>query len=362
MKEIIEKYKDIIVQIATPHGSGTGFYLKEYDLIVTNNHVIEGSKEATLDGKGFEKFISPVIYNDPYFDLAFIRAPENVDLPTVHVKAGEEFKEGDTVIAIGHPYGLKYTATQGIISKALRLHNNKHYIQTDSAINPGNSGGPLVNEAGDIIGVNTFIIAGGNNLGFALHGHYLVDALNEYKNYAGLAAVRCHNCQNMVTEETIDGEYCPFCGTKLQVFGLNKDEYVPVGTAKMIEDILKNLKKNVRLSRRGKNFWEINEGSAKINVSYSEKNGFIISDAHLARIPKDGIKDIYEFLLRENDKLEHLTFSVNKQDIVLSSIIYEKYLNEQTASTILEKQFERADHYDNILVEQFGAIWKESEE
>ena len=153
-----------------------------------------------------------------------------------------------------------------------------------------------------------------------------------------------------------------FVGSKLQVFGLNKDEYVPVGTAKMIEDILKNLKKNVRLSRRGKNFWEINEGSAKINVSFSEQNGFIISDAHLARIPKEGIKDIYEFLLRENDKLDHLTFSVNKQDIVLSSIIFDKYLNEQTATTILEKHFERADHYDNILVEQFGAIWKENEE
>ena len=116
------------------------FYLKEYDIVVTNNHVIEGAKEATIDGKGFEKLISPVIYNDPYFDLAFIRPPENADLPLVHVKSGESFKEGDTVIAIGHPYGLKYTATQGIISKALRLHNNKHYIQTDSAINPGNSG------------------------------------------------------------------------------------------------------------------------------------------------------------------------------------------------------------------------------
>ena len=362
MKEIIEKYKDVIIQIATPHGSGTGFYLKDYDVIVTNNHVIEGAKEATIDGKGFEKLIAPIIYNDPYFDLAFIQAPEGVELPAVSVKAGEEFKEGDTVVAIGHPYGLKYTATQGIISKALWLHNNKHYIQTDTAINPGNSGGPLVNEAGDIIGVNTFIIAGGNNLGFALHGHYLVDALNEYKTYAGLAAVRCHNCQNMVTEETIDGEYCPFCGTKLQVFGLNKDEYVPTGTAKTLEEILKSLGKNVRLSRRGKNFWEIKQGSAKINVSYSEQNGFIISDAHLARIPKENIKDIYEFLLRENDKLDNLTFSVNKQDIVLSSIIYHKYLNEQTATTILQRHFDKADHYDNILVEQFGAIWKENEE
>src|SRR5207244_4683670 len=98
------------------------------------------------------------------------------------------------------------------------------------AINPGNSGGPLVNSSGDIVGVNTFIIAGGDNLGFALPVNYLVEDLNEYKQYFGKPAIKCYSCSFIVTPENIDGEYCSNCGAKIELPALKKEtEYKPVG-------------------------------------------------------------------------------------------------------------------------------------
>src|SRR5205814_7233075 len=121
-----------------------------------------------------------------------------------------EVQDGDEVLAIGHPYGLNYTATQGVVSRADRVQQGIHYIQIDAAINPGNSGGPLVNEEGEVLGVNTFIIKGGDNLGFALPVSYLKEALDQYLPIKGETAIRCPSCGTVVTEKTLDnGEYCP---------------------------------------------------------------------------------------------------------------------------------------------------------
>ena len=121
-----------------------------------------------------------------------------------------QVKDGDDVLAIGHPYGLNYTATQGVVSRVDRVQQGLKYIQTDTAINPGNSGGPLVNDLGEVIGVNTFIIKGGDNLGFALPSSYLKEALEQYKPVRGEVVVRCPSCSTLVTAENIDeGKYCP---------------------------------------------------------------------------------------------------------------------------------------------------------
>ncbi|HEX7846511.1 MAG TPA: trypsin-like peptidase domain-containing protein, partial [Chitinophagaceae bacterium] len=170
---IIEQYQKAIIQIATQTGTGTGFYVKEFDLIVTNDHVVAGNPEVTITGKSFEKELSRVWYTDRKHDLAFLEAPKGVELPEIKLGRYEEMKDGDAVVAIGHPYGLNYTATQGVISKVDRIREGIKFIQIDAAINPGNSGGPLVNYNGEVIGVNSFIIRGGDNLGFALPVSYL---------------------------------------------------------------------------------------------------------------------------------------------------------------------------------------------
>ena len=179
MTDLYDNFKNAIIQIATPWGSGTGFYIREHDLIVTNRHVTNGAKEVVISGNNFPKTISRLIYSDPVFDLAFLEPPENISFSEISLGEIEKVNVGDQIIAIGHPYGLKFTATKGIVSKAKRNWNGKDYIQIDAAINPGNSGGPLIDEEQKIIGVNTFIIADGVNLGFALPVSSLKQSLKD---------------------------------------------------------------------------------------------------------------------------------------------------------------------------------------
>lgn len=355
-QEIINRFQEIIIQIATPQGTGTGFYLKDYNLIVTNNHVAKGNFEVAVSGKKFTKTMTPVYFNDPKYDLAFLAMPDGAELPHLPLDTEHPIHDGDQVIAIGHPYGLNYTATEGIVSKANRLQHGINYIQIDAAINPGNSGGPLVNLSGEIIGVNTFIIAGGDNLGFALPVNYLIESLNDYKPYFGNVAVRCSSCSNIVTTENIDGEYCPNCGAKVELPALKKEEeYKPAGAALTIEKILTELGKDVKLARKGPYSWEIEEGSAHITINYNE-NGFIVGDCYICSLPKTNIGQIYEYLLRENYTLEDVMFSIYNQNIVLSTFIFDQYLTHETGLQTFKDLFSKADYYDDLLIKNYGAL------
>lgn len=353
---IITKFEPIIVQISNPGGTGTGFYVKEYNIILTNNHVVNNYSEVVISGRLFPEMMTKVLFLDPKYDIAFLAPPEKIEFPELHLGESHQTLDGEEVIAIGHPYGLKYTATEGIISKANRHYKDVNYIQIDAAINPGNSGGPLVNSDGEIIGMNTFIIADSNNLGFALPSKYIIQSLKDYKEFYGIMAVRCYSCENIVTKETIDGEFCPNCGTKIILPELKENlEYKPSGANKTIEDILTALGKDIKLSRRGQYSWEVNEQSAKIIINYNE-NGFIVGDAFICRLPKSNILPLYEFLLKENYEMNNVLLSVFNQNIVLSSLIYDKYLTFDTGIEIFGNLFKKADYYDDYLIQNFGAL------
>jgi serine protease Do len=358
-QDIIEKYQGAIIQIATQGGTGTGFYVKEFDLIVTNNHVVDGNAEVTIQGKTFPKALSRVWYIDKKYDLAFLQPPTTGNLADIQLGHYEEMKDGDNVVAIGHPYGLNYTATQGVISKVDRIRDGLKYIQIDAAINPGNSGGPLVNDKGEIIGVNSFIIKGGDNLGFALPVNYLHTALQLYVPNKGQAATRCPSCEYLVTAANIDsGKYCPSCGSEIKLPEMPEKEVETVGVAKTIEGILKDLGKDIKLARNGVNNWEVEEGSAKIKIVYNPENYFIAGDAYLCQMPADGtkIKPLYQFLLEENYKLSGLVLSCNGQNIVLSCILYDLDVTHENGKEQFEKLFKKADEYDDMLKNNFGCV------
>lgn len=366
MRSVIEFYKNIVIKIATPYSTGTGFYVPSANIIVTNDHVVRDNCEVIVDGNLFERSIVKVIYTDPQHDLAFLEVPSNFQ-EDLEIKFGDaaEVKDGDQVVAVGHPMGLKFTFTQGIVSNADRLMdvNNLRYIQTDAAINPGNSGGPLVNKKGEIIGINTSVYQHTNNIGFALQANYLQRAIKDYKDYLGEVATRCISCSNLVLESTQEKSYCPHCGAKV-LLASKVPHYEPHGISRTIEDMLTQSGYDVKLSRLGPNNWEIRQGSARIFISYHEKTGLIEGDAYLCLLPKGKIKPIYEYLLKQNYQVEGLTFSINPkgQDIILSLMIYDRYLNTDTGMKLFKRLFEKADYYDNVLVEEFGAHWKYEEE
>ncbi len=356
---IIEKYQKAIIQIATQSGTGTGFYLKEFDLIVTNAHVVADNAEVTIAGKAFDKALSRVWYTDRKHDLAFLQAPADIELADVQLGLYEQMKDGDAVVAIGHPYGLNYTATQGVISKVDRIRDGLKFIQIDAAINPGNSGGPLVNMNGEVIGVNSFIIRGGDNLGFALPVSYLREALRLYLPNKEQASARCFSCDYLVTTANIDSKkYCPNCGTEIALPEIPEKEIEPVGTAKTIESILKELGKDVRLAREGVNMWSVKEGSAKIKITYNAENFFVAGDAYLCQLPADAtkIKPLYEFLLQENFRTHGLVLSCVKQNIILSRIVYDLDMTVENGAAAFRNLFQKADYYDDFLKSEYSCV------
>lgn len=357
IQEIIEKYRKAIIQISAPSGNGTGFYLEEYNLIITNQHVVGSAMEVAIQGETFPKTISRVWYIDEKHDLAFLEPPAGTKLTVVSLGNYETLKDGDEVVAIGHPYGLNYTATQGVISRVDRIRNGLKYIQIDAAINPGNSGGPLVNMAGDIIGVNSFIIRGGDNLGFALPVNYLRIALELYKPHHGQVANRCKACDFLITPSNIEmGKYCPNCGTEVHLPEMPDQQPEPTGIARIIEAILSDLGKDPRLARNGINNWEVTEGQEQIKISYNPENYFIAGDAFLCQLPNNpaNIKPLYKFLLEENYKLNGMVLSCTGQDIVLSCMQYDLDLNHENGREQFQTLFRLADHYDSFLKANFG--------
>lgn len=155
-------------------GTGSGFILSANGQILTNAHVVEGAKtvQVTLrDGRDFE---GQVVGVDSVTDVAVVKI-EAADLPAVQIGSTQNLAPGQWAIAIGNPLGLDNTVTAGIISALGRSSNQVgipdkrvQFIQTDAAINPGNSGGPLLNDRGEVIGMNTAIRANAQGLGFAI--------------------------------------------------------------------------------------------------------------------------------------------------------------------------------------------------
>ena len=362
MENTIDIYKNAVIQIATPWGTGTGFYLKNYNLIVTNRHVIYGTTQPVISGKKFKKTITEVLFSDPVYDLAFLKVPENINLSEIHLGNAEPVHEGQQIMAIGHPYGLKFTATQGIVSKSKRLWKGTEYIQIDAAINPGNSGGPLINERNEVIGVNTFIVSEGNNLGFALPVNFLKDSLNAFENLGRKISTRCTACKTVISKDEIYEHYCPNCGQKISEEEFTDKPYIPSAAGKKIEEIISASGYDIRLTRTGANYWIIDEGSAKIKISYSPNSRYILAWAELCRLPQTNISQIYEFLLKENYHLEGMSFSVMNQDIVLTAMrIFDDDLNIETGKVIFDNLFKKADEYDDVLIKLGGIPYSEEE-
>ena len=358
MKNPIDIYRQVIVQIATPFSTGTGFFLKEEALIVTNHHVVEDNPSVIIEGFGFTKQIAEVLYIDKKYDLAFLSAPiSTTELPIIRLATESTSNVRDAVTAYGHPFGLQFSVKSGYISNTREVMNGIPYLHIDVALNPGNSGGPLVNDAGEVVGVNTFIMRDSDSVGFALPADIVAQTITAFQTAGGKNAARCTGCSNIVTEISCERNNCGLCGAAV-ILPSNVEKYVPAGVPGTIERLITRIGHEVALSRCGPNAWEIRQGSARIIITYHEKTGLISADAVLCQLPEKQIKPLYEYLLRENYTNSAMTLSVHGQDILLSLLIYDRYLDEDTGIELLEALFQKADYYDNILVEQYEAIWK----
>jgi len=166
-------------------GLGSGFIFSEDGYIVTNNHVVERATDIKVILQNGDSYPAEIIGTDPKSDLALLKIEPETKLPAVRFGNSDNLEIGDWVLAIGNPFGLGHTVTSGIISakgRSLGLGSYDDFVQTDAAINPGNSGGPLFNFDGELVGVNTAIIAGGQGIGFAIPVNMAKNVVSQLRN------------------------------------------------------------------------------------------------------------------------------------------------------------------------------------
>lgn len=164
---------------------GSGMIVHEDGYVVTNAHVIQGAENVKVVLSDGREFPAKIISADETKDLAVMKISAEKKLPFIHLGRSYDLMIGETVIAIGNPYGYSNTVTSGVISavgRDIQVSEGmwlRGLIQTDAPINPGNSGGPLLNVNGDLIGVNTAIRAEAQNIGFAIPVDTLADNLSQ---------------------------------------------------------------------------------------------------------------------------------------------------------------------------------------
>jgi serine protease Do len=152
-------------------GMGSGVIISPDGYVLTNNHVVEGAREVTITLSDRKEYKGRIVGTDPQTDLAVLKIDAKESFPASTLGNSDDLKVGDWVVAIGNPFGLDRTVTAGIVSAKGRVIGAGPYdnfIQTDASINPGNSGGPLLNMHGEVVGINTAIVAQGQGIGFAI--------------------------------------------------------------------------------------------------------------------------------------------------------------------------------------------------
>jgi serine protease Do len=178
VSSLVKQIGEAVVQVRTPEGLGSGFFINADGYLITNFHVIEGEteisvevyhqKDGQLDRETYKQV--KIIAINKFHDLALLKI-EDKNAPKfkfVTLGNSDALSVGDAVFAVGSPLGLERTVTQGIVSTKTRQLEGNLYLQTSTQINPGNSGGPLFNLAGEVVGVTNMKITFGEGLAFAI--------------------------------------------------------------------------------------------------------------------------------------------------------------------------------------------------
>ncbi len=351
MNENIQKLFNNIVKISSPAGSGSGFYIKSSDIVVTNFHVISGVKSLAIETYNKEKIKAQVLQINPMTDIALLRPAKSISDVELIVARNASIKNMDEVFILGYPFGMPFSVTEGIISSPKQFIEGKYYIQTDAAINPGNSGGPMINKNGEVIGINTCKLKEADNMGFAIPSDAIGEELDSLKNNKiEKFGVKCPSCSFLITEKQ---EYCENCGSKLDVDKLFEElKLSPL--AELIEETIQKAGIDPILARAGYEFWEFHRGSALLRF-FVFKGNYFFTTCPLVKIPKINPINVYNYIL--SNSVSPYILGISEGIIYLSyrTCIPDIFSDlKETIKSNLIGFTSMADKLDNLLVDTYG--------
>tara|TARA_B100001063_G_scaffold227022_1_gene237076 strand:+ start:474 stop:1892 length:1419 start_codon:yes stop_codon:yes gene_type:complete len=362
---------------------GSGVIVSENGYIVTNNHVIENADEITVTiGNDPAEFNAKLIGKDSDSDLAVIKI-ESTKLKPIKFGHSKELEIADVIFAIGNPFGIGSTVTQGIISalnkNKVGINRYENYIQTDASINPGNSGGALVDSRGALIGINTAIISksGGNNgIGFAIPVAMVKDVVQKLvadgkvtRGYLGVAIsdldkemskVYNHKKGALVLDVSVD--------TPASKYGVKRGDLIyainnkPIKDRTALQNMVASFKPNQKIVlnvERDKKDIELNIvlGNRTSLVHIQSNSGRVLGGLRLSAITKDMQKqfrlapDTKGLLISDvepKSKAEKVGFQAGDIIIQIEEIEIKNFQNVETALTKYKNKHKR------VYVNRYG--------
>ena len=351
--------QNVIFRVSTPYSQGIGFKVDGYDWILTNENLVRGNHSVVVEDLSGQISYAKIIYIDPLLDVALLKLPfENVE-GGFQLSEQIDFEKGMPIHSLGIQ-GSKVIVRSGQVLETVFPKERWEYIVHDAVMAYENTGGPVVDNNGLLISMNNYGMENDSKQSTSLPILGITDVFEKLVGKDDMEWVRCYNCRTFLSEKVaLETQACTVCEEYVE-FPKNIEPYETVGVAKTIESMIEQAGFHVGFSRKGANSWLVKSGSASISLNYHERSGMITGDAILCKLPANKRQSILEYLLRENEKLKYLSFSVEQDSVVLSLILNEHSLNDEQGLNNLMDLFSKADTFDNILVEQFDASWPEN--
>jgi len=347
MKDI----KKSIYKIITAGGSGTGFKVAGHDFMITNYHVVEGSKTVAVEDHKMNRYLANVVMVNPDVDLAFLQVKALESKPgIIKLDDAKQVENMQKVYINGFPFGMPFTVTEGIISSVSQPMNGREYVQTDAAVNPGNSGGPMLDKDGCLVAVTTSKFTKADNVGFGIKFTDVIKEINDYKFTDDQYRLKCNSCDNYIEAET---EFCPHCGANINpaVF----EEFEKSHFAVFTEDALQEIGQNPVLCRAGRDYWEFHQGSALVRIFTMNDNNYLYAISPLNQLPKANLDDLLTYI--NSNPIPPYQLAIFKNKIFIS---YRTHLSDIYSGRKVEiKKYLmdlvlKADELDDFFKNEFG--------
>ncbi|CAA6805321.1 MAG: HtrA protease/chaperone protein [uncultured Sulfurovum sp.] len=288
----MENTKNSIYKVVTSTGTGTGFKIEGKDFLITNYHVVEGSKVVAVENHKQDKFKAQVVMVNPEVDLAFLQVDALRDAKgEIRLEKEVEVKNLHKVYINGFPFGLPFTVTEGVVSAFDQPMGQRKYIQTDAAVNSGNSGGPMLNSEGVLVGITTSKFKDADNVGFGIKHTDLIKEVEDFHFSDGKYRLKCNSCDEFIDKAS---KFCASCGKSIDssVF----DEFEKSYITKIIDETLTQNGFDTVLCTTGHEYWSFHKGTALVRI-FTSGDDFLFATSPLNELPKKNLQALLGYLV-----------------------------------------------------------------